>query len=163
MVFPEAVVPAWNAATDAFWSQTVAALRLAGKTIVVGSKIVEPAGNPGFFPQDLAASIAALKSAHPPVGFALASPRDMMSPFRNVLIVRGREESVFDQRIPVPIGMWRPFGEGGVPLHLDGAAVLPIVGQRAAVLICYEQLARRGRSSRSILQHPTVISGLWPQ
>jgi hypothetical protein len=155
VVFPETVVPAWNAATDAFWSQTVAALRLAGKTIVVGSKVLEPGQN-AFSPEDLAASVATLTSVRPPTGFVLAQHGDTRLPFRNVLIVRGREESVFDQRIPVPIGMWRPFDDGGVPLHLNGASVLPIVGQRAAVLICYEQLLTWPILT-SLVRKPTVI------
>jgi hypothetical protein len=155
VVFPETVVPAWNAATDAFWSHTVAALRLAGKTIVVGSKISESSQN-AFSPEDLAASVATLISAQPPTAFAFVQPGNTRPSFRNVLIVRGREESVFDQRIPVPIGMWRPFGDGGVPLRLNGGAVLPIVGRRAAVLICYEQLLTWPILT-SMLGKPTVI------
>jgi apolipoprotein N-acyltransferase len=73
-----------------------------------------------------------------------------------VLIIRGREQTVFEQRVPVPIGMWRPFDHTGVPLHLNGASVLPVAGERAAVLICYEQLLTWPIVT-SMLHHPTVI------
>lgn len=59
---------------------------------------------------------------------------------RNVVLIRGVETGAFEQRIPVPIAMWRPFDVGAVPLNLTGPATVVIDGQRAAVLICYEQL-----------------------
>lgn len=58
---------------------------------------------------------------------------------RNVILVRGAESGVLDQRVPVPIGMWRPFAVGSVPMNLAGSATLVVAGQPAAVLICYEQ------------------------
>ena len=59
---------------------------------------------------------------------------------RNALLIRGAETGAFDQRIPVPIGMWQPFGRRSVPLNPAGHGTIEIAGQRAAVLICYEQL-----------------------
>jgi len=73
--------------------------------------------------------------------------------------VRGREEAIFEQRIPVPIGMWRPLGGEGAKIHLGGPAVLPVAGERAAVLICYEQLLTWPILT-SILQRPTVIAAV---
>jgi apolipoprotein N-acyltransferase len=52
--------------------------------------------------------------------------------------------------------MWRPFARSGVQLHLAGPAVLPVAGQRAAVLICYEQLLTWPILT-SLLRKPTVI------
>lgn len=60
--------------------------------------------------------------------------------FRNVLVIRGQDNAVFDQRVPVPFGMWQPLGHAGVRLRLDGHGTLEVAGERAAVLICYEQL-----------------------
>ena len=39
IVFPETVVPNWNAATEAFWSKTIQTLEHNGKTIVVGATV----------------------------------------------------------------------------------------------------------------------------
>lgn len=58
---------------------------------------------------------------------------------RNVVLVRGTETNTFVQRVPVPIGMWRPFGND-FPLNLPGPATTVVREHRVAVLICYEQL-----------------------
>jgi len=42
VVFPEAVVPNWNDATDAFWQSTFSSLAAAGKTLVVGATVEIP-------------------------------------------------------------------------------------------------------------------------
>jgi apolipoprotein N-acyltransferase len=39
IVFPEAVVPNWNAATEAFWRKTIQTLQHNGKTLVVGATV----------------------------------------------------------------------------------------------------------------------------
>ncbi len=70
--------------------------------------------------------------------------------------MRGAETGVFDQRVPVPIGMWRPFTSSGVRLNLAGPATFMLRGQRAAVLICYEQLIPWTWIS-AIAEHPTII------
>jgi apolipoprotein N-acyltransferase len=59
--------------------------------------------------------------------------------YRNVIVARGAATADFDQHIPVPIGMWRPFHSTGVPLNLTGPAILQIGAERIAPLICYEQ------------------------
>ena len=63
---------------------------------------------------------------------------------------------MFDQRMPVPISMWRPFTTAGVQLHLTGPAILQVEGQRVAVLICYEQLLTWPILT-SLIGKPTVI------
>ena len=55
-------------------------------------------------------------------------------------MVRGAQFGAFDQRVPVPIGMWKPWTESGVPLNLLGTGTVQIAGKWATVLICYEQL-----------------------
>jgi predicted amidohydrolase len=156
IVFPESVVSSWTAATDSFWEDTINRLRTSGKTIVVGAKVIEPQPESAFSADDFAMSIATLRFA--PVGPRMnsASRPDEWPSYRNVLIVRGRENTIFDQRIPVPVSMWKPFARSGVQLHLDGPAVLRVAGQRAAVLICYEQLLTWPILT-SLLRKPTVI------
>jgi apolipoprotein N-acyltransferase len=66
----------------------------------------------------------------------------------------------FDQRIPVPLAMWKPWGgRDGVPLNLLGPATARIAGERAAILICYEQLLPWSYLS-SLWQQPTVLVGM---
>jgi apolipoprotein N-acyltransferase len=156
IVFPESVVSSWTAATDSFWEDTINRLRTTGKTIVVGAKVIEAQPESAFSVDDFAMSIATLRSA--PVGPRMnsASWPDEWPSYRNVVIVRGHENTIFDQRIPVPVSMWRPFARSGVQLHLAGPAVLPVAGQRAAVLICYEQLLTWPILT-SLLRKPTVI------
>ncbi len=71
-----------------------------------------------------------------------ANISDALSPhYFNSLVIRGTtQQSDFLQRIPIPIAMWTPGSDRGVPLRLDGAGTLRVAGQKGAILICYEQL-----------------------
>jgi apolipoprotein N-acyltransferase len=75
------------------------------------------------------------------------------------MILVGAESARFNQRVPVPVGMWRPFSKVSVPLRLNAPGVLAIDHQLAAVLICYEQMLTFPVLT-SMLQHPTVIVGI---
>lgn len=156
VVFPESVVSAWTVATDSFWEDTITRLRAKGKTIVIGARVIEAQPDSAFSADDFAVSIATLRSAPTGPLVKSASHADSWPTYRNMLIIRGSESKIFDQRIPVPISMWRPFARSGVQLHLTGPAVLPVAGQRAAVLICYEQLLTWPILT-SLLGHPTLI------
>jgi Carbon-nitrogen hydrolase len=156
LVFPEAVLPTWTTATDAFWDRTFDLLRARGKTVILGAKIVEPSPLSDFAPADLAASIATLTSGQTSLKLPAPPKRDLKPPFSNVLIMRGEHDAIFEQRIPVPIGMWRPLSRGGVPLRLTGDSVLVVGHERAAVLICYEQLLTWPILA-SMLHRPTAI------
>ena len=59
--------------------------------------------------------------------------------YENIVIIRGAETGSYVQRIPVPIGMWQPFGDDGVPLSPFGATAISVTGRRISFLICYEQ------------------------
>ena len=53
--------------------------------------------------------------------------------------------------------MWNPFHpEGGVALNLLGQGTIDLGGQRAAILICYEQLLT-WPMLRSAIEKPTVL------
>jgi hypothetical protein len=52
--------------------------------------------------------------------------------------------------------MWKPLSGDGVPLNLLGPGTISVQGQRAAVLLCYEQLLVWPFLS-SMLEHPTVL------
>ena len=149
VVFPETVVPTWTAATDTFWRPTLDRLQASGKTVIVGALLPRSRG-PVSRPRtrsgraqpissgDLAAAIALLRDGPRP-GVPLGDPTSAFA-YDNAIVIRGAENAFLRQRIPVPIAMWKPFQQDGAHLHLFASGVISIRNQRAAVLICYEQL-----------------------
>jgi predicted amidohydrolase len=81
--------------------------------------------------------------------------------YRNAALIIGDEKpQAFFQRIPVPFGMWRPFGAGPrVPLRLAGPGTIEVADQRVAFLICYEQLLVLP-VLLSAVNRPTLIVGM---
>jgi apolipoprotein N-acyltransferase len=129
LLFPEHVVTQWNEATETFWNKSLQGLARRQATILVGAGL-RRRGGPDF----------------------LGGRR-----YYNVLIARGQEtQTVYYQRIPVPLGMWKPLSGDGVPLNLFGPGTISVQNQRAAVLICYEQLLVWPFVS-SAFEHPTIV------
>ena len=60
--------------------------------------------------------------------------------YRNELLLRGEYTATFQQRVPIPYAMWRPWDKIGVPIHYFGPSILSVGPRRAAPIICYEQL-----------------------
>ena len=54
----------------------------------------------------------------------------------NVLLARGAQSGEYVQRVPIPVAMWGRDTDA----HLFGPGTVGIGGERAAVLLCYEQL-----------------------
>ena len=152
VIFPEAVVPKWTAATDLFWSDTTSVLRKAGKVILVGA--LKPNVHREAF--DFRATLAALQSS-------ATSPEPIAEPviaetptYENEVMIRGAQTGEFVERVPVPIGMWKPFTGRGVPLSLDNPGTVSIAGRRTAVIICYEQLIPWPVLA-SFIERPSII------
>lgn len=156
IVFPETVVPTWTVATEAFWQQTLDRLRATGKTILVGARI--PIGSHHRVqPHDFAAELAALRDGRSsPFPHRLFQKPNAAFPYDNAVVVRGAETATVVQRIPVPMGMWNPFQAHGARTNLFAGTVTPIAGERAAVLVCYEQVLTWPVLS-SVVQNPTVF------
>jgi apolipoprotein N-acyltransferase len=77
--------------------------------------------------------------------------------YNSVVIVGHHARPAFHQRIPVPGGMWNPFRpESGVALNLFSPGTVDIGGERAAILICYEQLLT-WPVLRSAIERPTLL------
>ena len=130
LLFPEHLVSHWNEATEAFWESTITTAAAQHRTVLIGAGVSLPATSRNPFAQNR---------------------------FQNVLLGRGQESDAFYQeRIPIPIGMWKPFGTDGVPLNLLGRGTIRVRDQKAAVLICYEQLLVWPFLS-SALEHPTIL------
>ena len=79
--------------------------------------------------------------------------------FRNVILGRGAIELEIDQHVPVPIGMWRPFGGTGVPLNFVTAPTVALGGLEMAPIICYETFLVLPVLS-AMVQKPDVLVGL---
>jgi Carbon-nitrogen hydrolase len=158
IVFPETVVPTWTAATEAFWQQTLDRLRASGKTILVGARLPFAHQRQPQARYDFSADVVALRGAqtiplpavrrsgHPSDGFL----------YDNAVLLRGAETADFVQRIPVPIGMWHPFRPQGARMNLFGPPVVTIAGERAAILVCYEQVVTWPVLT-AVLHHPSVL------
>jgi len=159
VIFPESVVPRWTASTDLFWKPSIEAFRREGKIVLIGTLI--PQSRPPK-ERDLRAAVDLLRTAHEPdTGRRLpVSPQpDIPYAYRNAVIIRGAQTGIFLQRLPVPVAVWKPFGRGGAPLDLTGPAVLDLAGQRAALLICYEQIIP-WTVWTAALARPTVLVGM---
>ena len=79
--------------------------------------------------------------------------------YRNAAVVRGATNTVYDQRIPMPVSMWKPLSHSGVPMNFFGRSIVSVAGQRAAILICYEQILT-WPMLRSAAERPTVLVGI---
>ena len=80
--------------------------------------------------------------------------------YKNVVIVRGDAATgQFQQRVPLPVAMWKPGAPDSVPLNLNGPGTLQIGHERAAVLVCYEQLLVWPVLS-SMAERPSVLVGI---
>jgi len=55
-------------------------------------------------------------------------------------IRHGEIKPIYQQRVPVPISMWRPFSKEGAIATLFKNPIIDYNGKKIAVLICYEQL-----------------------
>lgn len=165
VIFPESVVPRWSEATETLWRQSLDRCRTRGQILVIGAgqpaktaiQIDDREKLNGLRSYDFGAAIKALNNIDTQSSRVPIKPSTQ--PIDNTLLVVGAESATFYQRVPVPIGMWQPFSKASVPLRLGAPGVLTIDGQRAAVLICYEQLLTFPILA-SMLHHPTVIIGI---
>ena len=156
LIYPESVVPRWSEATSEFWRETLIRSRRRGQILAIGAGLPRNDWDLGAF--NFASEIKALQVSE------LASsttPAVVMGheSFDNVLLLLGSQSAAFYQRIPIPIGMWRPFEHDGVPLRINGPGVIAIDKQRAAVLICYEQILTYPVLA-SMVQKPTILLGI---
>jgi apolipoprotein N-acyltransferase len=80
--------------------------------------------------------------------------------YKNVVIIRGDAATgQFQQRVPLPVAMWKPGAPDSVPLNLNGPGTLQVGHERAAILVCYEQLLVWPVLS-SMAERPSVLVGL---
>jgi hypothetical protein len=143
VAFPELLCPPGRPATDAFWQQTLDRLRSSGKTVLIGARVPLPSHKTFPVRYDFSADLTA-RNGKPrqmvPVISRKAEP--VMEPvfaYDKAAILRGAEVGMLKQRSPVPVARWNPVKTAAARLNLWGAGVIDVHGQRAAILICYEQ------------------------
>jgi predicted amidohydrolase len=158
IVFPETVVPYWTVSTDVFWNQTLAGLKAAGKTALIGARIPTSATTLGPV-YDFSAELATLRGARLLAPNGSSEIEKWSRAYFNGIIIRGAQTAIFEQRIPVPVAMWNPFRPESAPLRLAGPGVIRIDGKRTAVLICYEQLII-WPVFISMLRQPEILVGI---
>lgn len=130
LLFPEHLVTNWNESTEVFWGDTLTSVATQHRTILIGAGINQPGDSRNPFHQNS---------------------------YLNVVLARGEDNTaLYQERIPIPIAMWKPFGDEGVPLNLFARGTIHVHNQNAAVLICYEQIVVWPFLS-SALQHPTIL------
>ena len=152
IVFPESVAHSWTASTDLFLKPTIDRLRQNGKVVVIGALLPESLA---VGSADFRAAVDLLQTAH------MAWPAQPEEPYyyQNAAIIRGTQFGIFLQRVPVPVSVWKPLSGGGAPLHLAGPAVVELAGQKAAILLCYEQVIP-WTVLTAALGRPTVFIGM---
>jgi len=160
IVFPETVVPVWTAAADAYWQTTFDKLNREGKTILVGTRV--PIRNRSAMPiqfEDFSQTLTVLTSTQHTgrlPGPSQQAAGMLRVDYDNAVMIRGATTGEFRQRIPVPIAMWNPTHVAGASMHLFGPSVVQIANERAAFLICYEQLLT-WPIIRTLGSHPTIL------
>jgi len=172
LIFPESVVPRWSESTEAFWRRSLNRCRMRGQILAIGAGLPAKAETTKGVTEELtdlrsfdfSAALDVLKRIDPQspparLRSVRPNPKPRPAPVDNTLLIVGAESAVFYQRVPVPVGMWRPFTRISVPLRVNAPGALTIDHQRAAVLICYEQLLTFPILA-SMLDHPTVIVGI---
>lgn len=158
LIFPEFIVPRWSEATEVFWRRTLDRCRERGQTLLIGAGLPSAGRVNHVLPvYNFSASIDALENGNSSPGTIRDS--GSQEAVANTLLAVGASSGTLYQRVPVPIGMWRPFSNVSVPLRLNGPGVMEIDHQRVAVLICYEEMLTFPVLA-SILRHPTAMVGI---
>ena len=81
-----------------------------------------------------------LEKNHQSILFGAEENSSHRGQYQNELLLRGQYTATFQQRVPIPYAMWRPWDKIGVPIHYFGPSILSVGPRRAAPIICYEQL-----------------------
>jgi apolipoprotein N-acyltransferase len=89
-------------------------------------------------------------------GATIAGPGDQ---YRNGFILRGAQVGFVDERVPVPVAMWKPFLDSGAPLHLMAPSTINVHGLKTAVLVCYEMVIP-WTAATALAEHPDELVGI---
>jgi apolipoprotein N-acyltransferase len=160
IVLPEGALPQWTESAESFFTHRLSTLRARRQILLAGA--VMSADSPNRMGDvDFAEQLQVLRGSE---SSGKVLPGVHVGPisevaYRNGMVALGSASAAVQQRVPVPLGMWKPFTGAGVPLNVAGDGILTVAEQRTAVLICYEQLLV-WPAVVSILHRPTLIVGI---
>lgn len=91
--------------------------------------------------RELAETNATLRHKNSILLVGAVKMRGIGTGFENGLVVLGDPQTTWlRQRVPVPVGMWRPWAPDSVGADPWESGIGVVAGQRIATLICYEEL-----------------------
>jgi hypothetical protein len=101
-------------------------------------------------------TLTSLRNNHQTIIFGAEQSTRIPGQYLNLLLVRGQYTATYQQRVPIPYAMWKPWNHTGFPLYYFGPATLTIGQWKTAPVICYEQLIM-APILISMTQNPDVI------
>lgn len=99
---------------------------------------------------------SSLRDNHQTILFGVEQSTRQKGQYLNAILVRGEYTATYQQRVPIPYAMWRPWDNRGVPLNYFGPPILKVGRWKTAPVICYEQLLM-APVLISMTQRPDVI------
>ncbi|MCG9024498.1 nitrilase-related carbon-nitrogen hydrolase [Laribacter hongkongensis] len=111
-----------------------------GRVLVLPETVLPPVRQEDAFNASMLADLSEQLKAK---GSAMLVGAEMSIPgrsIRNVLVALGGDGGPLVQRVPVPIGMWRPWATDSIVADPFGSGIGLVAGRRVAYAICYEQL-----------------------
>jgi hypothetical protein len=79
--------------------------------------------------------------------------------YRSGFLLRGAQVGFFDERVPVPVAMWKPFTDSGAALRLLAPSTVDVQGVKTAVLVCYEMVIP-WTAITALNEHPQELVGI---
>jgi hypothetical protein len=129
-----------------------------GRVLVLPETVLPPVRQGDAFNASMLADLSAqlkVKGSVILVGAEMPTPGRAI---RNVLVALGSNTGPLVQRVPVPIGMWRPWVADSIAADPLGNGIGRVAGRRVAYSICYEQLLTFPILV-SMAYHPDLIVG----
>ncbi|MFV8647142.1 nitrilase-related carbon-nitrogen hydrolase [Ralstonia pseudosolanacearum] len=129
-----------------------------GRVLVLPETVLPPVRQGDAFNASMLADLSAQLKAKGSVILVGAEMSIPGHPIRNVLVALGSNTAPLVQRVPVPIGMWRPWVADSIAADPFGKGIGSVAGRRVAYSICYEQLLTYPILV-SMAYHPDLIIG----
>lgn len=111
-----------------------------GRVLILPETVLPPVRKGDAFNASMLADLSAELKAKGSVILVGAEMSIPGRPIRNVLVALGSNTGPLVQRVPVPIGMWRPWAADSIAADPFGYGIGSVAGRRVAYSICYEQL-----------------------
>lgn len=111
-----------------------------GRVVVLPETVLPRVRQGNDFAETMLAAVSAslkAKGSAILVGAEVGAPGQQL---QNALVILGDTGSPLVQRVPVPIGMWRPWAAESIAADPLASGVGLVAGRKVAYSICYEQL-----------------------